>query len=611
MIPGAHYKNNKCDFNVWVPKAAHMALKWWHNDQENVRPMHRTDKGCWSVTIEPIAPNTRYMYRLDDAMDRPDPAAHFQPDSVHNPSAVVDHDAFQWEEEGWTGIPLAEMIMYELHVGTFTREGTFEAVIPWLDELLELGVNAIELLPVAQFPGNRNWGYDGVYPYAVQNTYGGPAGLKKLVNACHQKGLAVILDVVYNHIGPEGNYLGQFGHYFTGKYHGAWGEVINFDGAYSDEVRTYFIENAVHWFRNYHFDILRLDAVHGILDFSARPFLQDLQERIEQITEEDGRRYDLIAESDLNDTRIIRSREEGGFNISAQWSDDFHHAVHSLLTGEKAGYYQDYGELLHLVKAMNDGFVLDGWYSHYRLRRHGNSSEDRPGEQFVVFIQNHDQVGNRMLGERLSQLVSFEAQKLAAGAMLLSPYIPMLFMGEEYGEDNPFQYFISHTDPDLVEAVRQGRQRDFESFQWDENVPDPQDEATFERSRLDRSKRHRDSHQALWNYYRFLIDLRRTHPALRYPDKDKAHSFQAGCARTLALQRKGPGCEVLALMNFQADAAEVALNELEGSWAILLDSTAQQWHGPGSDIADLEAGINTFCLPSYALIVWEKKTDDK
>jgi maltooligosyltrehalose trehalohydrolase len=340
-------------------------------------------------------------------------------------------------------------------VGAYTKKGTFESIIPHLDELKKLGITAIELMPVAQFPGTRNWGYDGVYPYAVQNSYGGPEGFKRLVNACHGRGLALVLDVVYNHLGPEGNYLWDFGPYFTDRYKALWGFSINFDGPHSDDVRHYFIQNALYWVTEFHVDALRVDAVHAILDFSAEPFLEELASAVHDEAKRLNRRVYLIAESALNDTRVIRSREFGGYGLDAQWNDDFHHALHTVLTGERMGYYRDFGRLQDLAKALLEGFVYSGEYSPYRRRRHGNSSRDIPAHRFVVFSQNHDQVGNRMRGERLSELVCFERTKLAAGVMTLSPFIPLLFMGEEYGETAPFQYFVSHSDPDLRRSCGQ------------------------------------------------------------------------------------------------------------------------------------------------------------
>ena len=446
--------------------------------------MARRRRGYHEVLVDGVEPGTLYRYRLDGTLERPDPASRCQPEDVHGPSQVVDSH-FDWDDSAWCGIPLREYILYELHVGTFTPEGTFEAIIPYLPELKALGITAIELMPIAQFPGQRNWGYDGVYPFAVQHSYGGPDGLKRLVQACHRHGLAVVLDVVYNHLGPDGNYLGDYGPYFTERYKTPWGGALNFDGPYSDEVRRFFIDNALFWVTEFRIDALRLDAVHAILDHSAQPFLQELGLALQARAEHMNRRIYAIAESALNDTRIIRSRELGGYGLDAQWNDDFHHALRVLLTDDRGGYYQDFGELGHLAKAFREGFVYAGDYSAYRRRRHGHSSRHMPAQQFVVFAQNHDQVGNRMFGERLSQLVSLEALKLAASAVLLSPFIPLLFMGEEYGEVAPFQYFISHLDPQLVDAVRRGRREEFAAFAWQGEPPDPQDIATFQRAKLD------------------------------------------------------------------------------------------------------------------------------
>jgi len=389
-------------FTVWAPRARRVEVLLL-SPEERVADLEEKD-GYHQATLEGVEPGSLYLYSLDGRIERPDPASRFQPKGVHGPSQVVD-PAFPWADSCWSGIPLKDYVIYEIHVGTFTAQGTFEAVIAHLDELKDLGITAVELMPVAQFPGDRNWGYDGVYPFAVQDSYGGPAGFKALVNACHQKGVAVVLDVVYNHLGPEGNYLRDFGPYFTDRYRTPWGEAVNFDGPQSDEVRRFFIENALHWITEFHADALRLDAIHAILDFSAQPFLEDLTLAVKEQTEHLNRQVHLIAESDLNDTRPIRSRERGGFGLDAQWNDDFHHAVHTLLTGERAGYYRDFGRVEGLAKAWREGFIYSGEYSVHRRRRHGNSSRPIPARRFVVFAQNHDQVGNRMRGERLSFLV--------------------------------------------------------------------------------------------------------------------------------------------------------------------------------------------------------------
>lgn len=522
MVGSRHFGDGRCAFCVWAPLWESVDVRLLQ-PKGAVVPMRKLPLGYWTVDVEGVYPGARYLYRLGGRVERPDPASHFQPQGVHGPSQVVDHKDFCWDDEAWRGVPLEEMILYELHVGTFTHQGTFVSAANGLAYLKDLGVNAVSVMPIAQFPGERNWGYDGVYPYAVQNSYGGPAGFKEFVKACHAHGLAVVLDVVYNHLGPEGNYLADFAPYFTDKYKTPWGSAMNFDGPDSDEVRNFFIGNAIHWFCHYHVDGLRLDAVHAIYDASAKPFLEELAEAVEGLSESMGRKLYLIAESDLNDVRIIRPRELGGFGIDAQWCDDFHHALHALLTGEKHGYYIDFGKVPQLAKSFKEGYVYTWEYSAFRRRHHGSQSKERPAHQFVVFSQNHDQVGNRAIGERLSALVSFEALKLAAGAVILSPYIPMLFMGEEYSETSPFLYFTSHSDPDLIEAVRKGRTEEFARFDWPFDVPDPQDASTFERSKLKPHLRKEKSHDVLLRYYRELLRLRKM--TLPFPSPREMSQF--------------------------------------------------------------------------------------
>jgi maltooligosyltrehalose trehalohydrolase len=439
---GARVLDGRCLFTVWAPSCERVELKLPGADGSKV-PMERDQWGYWHTEIR-NAPG-RYLYLLNRDLERPDPASHHQPDGVHGASALVDHETYRWHDEGWRGVPLEDFIIYEIHVGTFTPEGTFEAVIPRLPALSDLGITAVELMPVSAFPGKRNWGYDGVYPFAVQSSYGGPAGLKRLIDACHAHGLAVILDVVYNHLGPEGNYFADFGPYFTGSYRTFWGEALSFDQAYSSEVRNYFVCNMLHWFERYHVDGLRLDAVHAIFDRSAVHFLEELSGAAEDFDVKGGTEHILIAESDLNDPRIIRPRKQHGYGMDAQWSDDFHHALHTLLTGERAGYYEDFGSTEHLRTVFQKGFYHTWRYSAYRKRFFGADPGGMPGRRFVVCTQNHDQVGNRPDGKRLGALVSFEALKLAAAALLLSPFVPLLFMGQEYAEDAPFLYFLSQT----------------------------------------------------------------------------------------------------------------------------------------------------------------------
>lgn len=577
--------DGSCEFVVWAPRRKSVALELLLPEQTKTIPMHRRDDGYWEITVPEVGDGTRYRYRLDEEVSRPDPASRFQPDGVHEASQVVNHGLFRWHDDGWTGRPARDTIQYELHIGTFTPEGTFDAAIPRLEKLVELGINAVDVMPLAQFPGSRNWGYDGVYPYAVQSSYGGPGGFKRFVDAAHRMGLAVILDVVYNHLGPEGNYLHEFGPYFTSKYRTPWGWAINFDGPDSDEVREYFIENALMWFRDYHVDGLRLDAIHGIFDMSARPFLRVLQERVEGLAGTIGRNCDLIAESDLNDSRVIR-KAECGFGLPAQWSDDFHHALHTLLTGEQGGYYKDFGDLEQLVTAMREGYVFSGQYSSYRRRSHGNTTADLPAARFVVFSQNHDQVGNRMMGDRMTTLVSFEGLKLAAGAVLLAPNIPMLFMGEEYGEEAPFLYFVSHGDPDLVAAVRKGRKEEFQAFGWAEEPPDPQSEETFQRSKLHWEERTEGKHGVLLKFYDHLIDWRRSIPALAAPSKEGLVVRGYEEARVVSCVRQQLESAAFYVMNFSDQDQTLRPEIPEGVWKKVLDSADELWNGPGSRLAE-------------------------
>jgi maltooligosyltrehalose trehalohydrolase len=586
MRIGADYLgNSRCEFTVWAPFQEEVAVQIVSPDKR-LLPMQKDEWGYWKTAAEGIEPGTLYFYKLAGDADRPDPASHFQPNDVHEASAVVDHSQMNWTDTQWSGVGLEEMVIYELHVGTFTSEGTFEAIIPRLGELREFGVNAIEIMPVAQFPGDRNWGYDGTYPFAVQNSYGGPEGLKKLVDAAHQHSISVILDVVYNHFGPEGNYTSLYGPYMTETYKTPWGMAMNFDDAHSDGVRNYFIENALHWFQNYHIDALRLDAIHAIYDLGAKHFLQELAEKVAALSDSIGRKLYLIAESDLNDVRVIREWELGGHGMDAQWSDDFHHCLHTLLTGEQIGYYQDYGKCEQLAKAYKESFVYSWQYAPHRQRFHGSDASDRPGDQFVICIQNHDQVGNRMLGERLSNLVSFEALKLAAGALLLSPNIPLLFMGEEYGEESPFLYFVSHTDPDLVKAVREGRKKEFAAFHLEGEYKDPESHDTFHQSQLKWEKRQEGKHKVLLELYQYLIQLRRTIPALKKLDKQNTEASVIEADKLLFLHRWSNESQIFCIMNFSNKDTTFKATPPSGNWQKILDSSEPKWMGSGSTLPD-------------------------
>ena len=492
-------------FAVWAPFAERVELELRGGRQQ----MLNRDQGWWELQAA-AAEGDRYGYVLDGEGPFPDPRSRSQPEGVHGLSAVDNPAAHCWGDAGWPGADLRDAVIYEMHVGTFTPQGTFESAIDRLGHLVDLGVNVVEVLPVAEFSGGWGWGYDGVDLFAPHHAYGGPRGLRSLVDACHQHGLAVVMDVVYNHLGPEGNYLGRFGPYFTDRYATPWGSAMNYDGRGSDEVREFVFENAVMWLTDYHCDGLRLDAVHAIWDLSALHLLEELGSRVAALGE--GRF--LIAESDLNDPRIITPRERGGYGLDAQWSDDFHHALHSLLTGEVGGYYADFGSLQQLVKALLQSFVYDGLYSRVRGRRHGRGTTGIPSQAFLAYAQNHDQVGNRARGERLSQLVSPGRLRIAAGLVLLGRFVPMIFQGEEWGAGTPFQFFSSHQDPQLARATSEGRLREFEPFGWTAaEVPDAQAPATFQRSKLVWSELDSEPHRSLLAWHRELIRLRKLTPS--------------------------------------------------------------------------------------------------
>lgn len=501
-------------FRVWAPAATEVALV--ADGRRSL--MESSGRGWWEMTDPEAGPGTRYGYELDRGPTRPDPRSSSQPDGIHGQSEVVDHSRFQWRHTDWRGMSFPGAVLYELHVGTFTPEGTFEAVVDHLAHLVDLGVDAVELMPVAEFSGRRGWGYDGVDLFAPHHAYGGPEGLKGLVDACHGAGLGVVMDVVYNHLGPAGNYLSEFGPYFTSRHRTNWGDAVNFDGPGSAEVRRFVLDNALMWLRDYQCDGLRLDAVHAIADDSACHILEQLADEVDALSCHLRRRVFLIAESDRNDPIVVRHRDAGGYGIDAVWADEWHHALHAALTGERRGYYEDFGPLSMLAKAARQAWVYDGIWSPYRRRVHGRPPSGMSGHQFVVSVQNHDQVGNRAMGDRLTSLTSPGRLKVAAALMLTGPFTPMLFQGEEWAAASPFLYFTDHEDPDLGAAVSAGRRNEFAAFGWDPaEVPDPQDPDTFYRSRLDWAERTKDEHQEIESWYRKLVSLRRRHPELSDP----------------------------------------------------------------------------------------------
>lgn len=601
---GAIYEGGSCRFTVWAPEANSVQVIL--NDKKTIL-LEAQSYGYWSAQVDAAKPGDLYYYLLDGELKRPDPASLSQPKGVHGPSQVIDLHGYTWQDEQYKGIPMDEMIIYELHVGTFTSQRTFSGVEKKLDYLLDLGINTIEIMPIAQFPGARNWGYDGVFPFATHHDYGGALGLMKLIDTCHQKGIAVLLDVVYNHFGPEGNYTMNFGPYFTDNYHTPWGKAINFDDAYSDAVRHFFIQNALMWLQDFHLDGLRLDAIHAIKDLGARHFLAELSDNVKQLQEKKGIPLTLIGEVDLNDAKYISSPEVGGYGLTGQWIDEFHHALRAFLTNEKTGYYSDFGEFDHIKKAFRDTYVYNGIYSPHRKKTFGSSAEKNPYSQFVVFSQNHDQIGNRVMGDRLTTLVDYEPLKLCAGAVLLSPYVPLLFMGEEYAETNPFQYFISHTDPNLVEAVREGRKREFAYFLKEGmEAPDPQSEETLRNSSLSWNI-EAPQRKSMLDYYKTLINIRKEHPA--FVDKDrpctKVESPQEGI---LVLKRTshigGNKFQAFCVLNFSDQKVKVRLPDNSTKLNKVIDSSDTAWAGPGS----LKAKYPEVVLNRTSVAVYECNT---
>ncbi len=496
-------------FEIWAPYARTMTVQ-----VDGIAfPMEGPDEdGWWRCKSAQAGPGSDYGFLIDeDTKAYPDPRSAWQPAGVHGLSRLYDQAAFAWGDAAFEAKPLADAILYELHIGTFTEQGTLDSAVERLDYLVELGITHVELMPVAAFAGDRGWGYDGVALYAVHEPCGGPDALKRFVNAAHRKGLAVLLDVVYNHFGPVGNYTGKFGPYLTDAHKTPWGGAVNLEDAGSREVRRFFCDNALMWMRDYHVDGLRLDAVHAFVDRSAIHFLEQLAEETEVLASSLRRSLVLIAESDLNDPRIVAPREAGGLGMNAQWSDDFHHALFTVLSGERdKGYYADFGSMAQLAKALEQTFVYDGIYSRYRRRTHGRSAAGMPQCRFLGYIQNHDQVGNRAVGDRIVQSAGLERAKIGAALVLMAPFVPMLFAGEEWAASSPFLYFADHDDPEMARLVSEGRRREFKAFGWKpEQIPDPEDRATFERSKLKWGERSEPEHAEMLAWYRALIALRR------------------------------------------------------------------------------------------------------
>jgi maltooligosyltrehalose trehalohydrolase len=568
---GAWARDDGIEFRVWAPAVEHVDVVITGPEPARHR-LRAVERGYHEAFIAGLGRDIRYRYAIGDAL-LPDPASRAQPDGVHGDSAPIGRE-WDWSDTEWTGRDITEYVISEIHVGTCTEAGTFDAALDRLDDLRDTGITAIELMPVAQFPGTRNWGYDGVFPYAVQSSYGGADGLRRLVDACHGRGLSVVLDVVYNHLGPEGNVLGAYGPYFTDRYRTPWGAALNFDDRGSDEVRNYFVENALQWVSDFKIDALRLDAVHAIADPSAYPFVEELIDAVHACAAREGRHIWVIAESASNDARLVTPKEHGGIDCDAQWDDDFHHALHALLTDEQNGYYEDFGTVEDLAVAFREAFVYANRYSRSRGHRYGRSAAGLAGQRFVVFAQNHDQIGNRATGDRLSKLVDADRLRVAAAATICAPFVPLLFMGEEYGETAPFPYFVDHSEPALLDAVRAGRRAEFAHFASAGEPPDPGAVATFERARLQWTRRDEKSHRLLLEWHRRLLDLRRTRPALKLLDPTMTRTQVFEDERVLVVLRDAPGDAVALVLGFGATDAQVDVELAPVPWTVLLDSHA-------------------------------------
>ncbi len=550
---------------VWAPFARTIQLS-----TEGHRIAMKADEGgWWTAELDDRIAESDYAFGIDGGEPLPDPRSPWQPSGAFGPSRPVDHSRFRWTDDSWNQPPLG--IIYECHVGTFTEEGTFDSVTDKLEYLKGLGITHLELMPVSEFPGVRGWGYDGVDLFAPHHAYGGPDGLKRLVDRCHSIGLAVILDVVYNHLGPSGNFLQQFGPYLTDRYRTPWGNAINLDGEYSHEVRRFLCDNALMWLRDYHIDGLRLDAVHAIFDSSAIHFLKQLASEVRVLSVQLRRHFVLTAESELNNPRLVISPEAGGYGLDAQWSDDFHHALHSSLTGETSGYYADFGSLSNVAKALHSPYVYDGTFSKFRKRHHGRPAGDLPANRFVVCTQNHDQVGNRARGDRLSQLVSVAQLKIAAALLICSPFVPLIFQGEEWAASSPFLYFENHEDLALVAAIREGRRKEFAHFfKSVDDVPDPHARETFIASKLKWNERGDGDHADILKWYRNLLELRRSMPDLSDPRLDEMEVTYDESMRWLAMRR---GSTML-VSNFSDSLCHVPAEGLENARLVLASNEA-------------------------------------
>jgi maltooligosyltrehalose trehalohydrolase len=605
QVPGARFINDsECEFILWAPKATSVKLILSQNNScETI--LERDNEGYWKSIIRYCEVGSRYHYQIDEKELVPDPASLYQPEGILGDSELIKFSDFIWEDHGWQNSSPGKLIIYELHTGTFSPEGTFDGIISKLDYLKKLGVNAIELMPVAQYSGKRNWGYDGVFIYAVQNSYGGPQGLMNLVNKCHKEGIAVILDVVYNHHGPEGNDLGLFGPYMSDVHYTPWGKAFNFDGEGRHGVRNYFIQNALMWLRDFHIDGLRMDAVHAMHDSSEKHIIKEIAEVVADLNRETGRNHFLIGEVNLNDVKYTRPLIKGGFGLDAQWNDDFHHSLQVKSTGEKNGYYKDFTDPACFAKAYKEAFILKGQFSIFRNKNFGKPAGSTLADKFIVYSQNHDQVGNRRHGERNSNLVSHEMQKLIAASTLLSPYIPMIFMGEEYGEANPFLFFIDFQNQNLMNLIKKGRENEFKMLGYkvkDKNY-DPGDISAFKRSTLNWDLLTNDNKSAaLFVFYSKLIQIRRTHPAFELTDRRKMTIAEKN--KLIEIVRWKGRKKILIILNFDKKSLKYSIEANNAKYHKIIDSAELCWGGKGSNSPDILSFSDSFFVEGESALVY-------
>ena len=585
-------------FTLWAPFAKSLEVRLVTGNRAGVHALADKGGGLWVGMVEGAKAGDRYLFQVD-GKDQPDPCSRFQPEGVHAPSELVDLAALPFDPKR-PAADLRNLVLYELHVGTFTAEGTFDSAIAELRGIAELGFTGIEVMPIGQFPGDRNWGYDGVQWFAAQASYGGPAGFARFVDAAHAAGLAVILDVVYNHVGPEGNYLGRLGPYFTQRYKTPWGVALNYDGPDSHWVREMALQSALSWLEDFHVDGLRLDAVQAIFDHSPVHLLRELSERVDALSRRLGRSFVTFAESDENDVRLIQPREDGGYGLTGVWSDDFHHALHAALTGERQGYYRDFGTLDHLARALRQGFAYEGEWSQYHNGPRGTLGRREPVGRVVVGSQNHDQVGNRPRGDRLPVILDARAERLATALTVIGPGTPLFFMGQEYGERTPFFFFTSYGDPDLAQRVQLGRQEELAAHGWVGQTPNPQDPATFQRSKIDRARRELPGHRELLRLTHDLLEWRAKLPALRDQKRADVTAEVDERKRILLLRRGAPNQQVLFIASFSAEPETWEGYIPEGRWQLILDAQDPNYGGDAVARPHVRGGFVELQLPPFA-----------